>query len=93
MSWFLVAVFGVAVLGGATAAVAGFGIGSLLTPFLATRFGMTVAIAAVAIPHALATALRCWRLRTRIDWPVMRGFGLLSAAGGLAGDLPDRRHE
>jgi uncharacterized membrane protein YfcA len=87
VSWFLVAVFGVAVLGGATAAVAGFGIGSLLTPFLATRFGMTVAIAAVAIPHALATALRCWRLRTRIDWPVMRGFGLLSAAGGLAGAL------
>lgn len=87
MTWFLVALFGIAVLGGATAAVTGFGIGSLLTPFMASRFGMTVAIAAVAIPHALATALRCWRLRREIDWSVMRGFGVLSAAGGLAGAL------
>ena len=87
MSWFVVALFGVAVLGGATAAIAGFGIGSLLTPLMASRFGMTVAIAAVAIPHALATALRCWRLRAAIDWSVMRTFGLLSAAGGLAGAL------
>ena len=34
---FLAALFAVAVLGGATASVAGFGIGSLLTPFIATR--------------------------------------------------------
>lgn len=87
MSWFLLAVFGIAVLGGATASIAGFGIGSLLTPVLASRFEMTVAIAAVAIPHALATALRCWRLRHGIDWLVMRSFGFLSAAGGLAGAL------
>lgn len=87
MSWFLVVLFATAVLSGATAAVVGFGIGSLVTPLMASRFGMTVAIAAVAIPHALATALRCWRLRTSIDWAVMRSFGLLSAAGGLAGAL------
>lgn len=87
MSWFLVALFATAVVGGATAAIAGFGIGSLLTPVMASRFGMTVAIAAVSVPHALATALRCWRLRAGIDWSVMRGFGLLSAAGGLAGAL------
>jgi len=87
VSWFLVAVFGVAVLSGATASIAGFGIGSLLTPLIASRLGMTVAIAAVAIPHALATAIRCWRLRRAIDWSVMRRFGLLSALGGLAGAL------
>lgn len=87
MSGFLVAVFGVAVLAGGTAAITGFGIGSLLTPLLASRMGMTLAIAAVAIPHALATAVRCWRLRHGIDWPLMRGFGLLSAAGGLVGAL------
>lgn len=87
MTWFLAAVFVVAVLAGATAAIAGFGIGSLLTPLLASRMGMTPAIAAVAIPHALATALRCWRLRHSIDWALLRGFGLLSAAGGLAGAL------
>jgi uncharacterized membrane protein YfcA len=84
---FLATVFAVAVLSGATAAVAGFGIGSLLTPLLATRLGTATAIAAVAIPHAAATALRFWRLRRAVDWRVIRSFGLLSAAGGLAGAL------
>ncbi|MDQ3997638.1 MAG: TSUP family transporter [Gemmatimonadota bacterium] len=61
--------------------------GSLLTPLLATRLGAATAIAAVAIPHAAATALRFWRLRRSVDWYVVRSFGLLSAAGGLAGAL------
>lgn len=84
---FLALVALVAVLAGATAAVAGFGIGSLLTPLLATALGMPTAIAAVALPHAAATLLRAWRLRGAIDWPLLRGFGLLSALGGLAGAL------
>lgn len=84
---FLLGVFVLAVLSGATAAVAGFGIGSLLTPLLAASFGTSAAVAAVAIPHAAATGLRCWRLRASIDWTVVRGFGLLSAAGGLIGAL------
>ena len=84
---FLFGIFVVAVLSGGTAAVAGFGIGSLLTPLLAASFGTTTAVAAVAVPHAVATALRCWRLRVNIDWTVVRSFGLLSAAGGLIGAL------
>ena len=84
---FLLGVFALAVLSGATASVAGFGIGSLLTPLMGASFGMATAIAAVAIPHAAATALRCWRLRAQVEWSVLRGFGLLSAAGGLAGAL------
>ena len=86
-SLFLAAVLGTAILSGATAALVGFGIGSMLTPLLALSFGMETAVAAVAIPHAIATALRCWRLRRSIDWGVLKGFGLLSAAGGLAGAL------
>jgi uncharacterized membrane protein YfcA len=85
--WFLAAVTVVAVLSGATAAVVGFGIGSLLTPLLALRVGMPMAIAAIAVPHAAATAFRFWRLRRAVDWSVVRRFGLLSAAGGLAGAL------
>jgi uncharacterized membrane protein YfcA len=85
ISWFLVALFVVATISGATAAIAGFGIGSLLTPLLATRLGMATAVAAVSVPHAVATAVRCWRLRRNIDWRVVRTFGVLSAAGGLAG--------
>ncbi len=84
---FLLGVFVLAVLSGGTASIAGFGIGSLLTPLLAASFGTGTAVAAVAIPHAAATALRCWRLRSNIDWTVVRGFGLLSAAGGLIGAL------
>ena len=83
----LLGVFALAVLSGSTAAVAGFGIGSLLTPLLAANFGTSTAVAAVAIPHAAATALRCWRLRRNIDWSVVRSFGLLSATGGLLGAL------
>lgn len=84
---FALAVFAVAVLGGATAAVAGFGIGSLLTPLLAAQLGTATAVAAVALPHAVATALRAWRLRASADWSVLRRFGLLSAAGALVGGL------
>lgn len=84
---FLAAIFGVAVLSGATASVVGFGIGSMLTPLLAVQLGTEAAVAAVALPHALATAVRCWRLRGSIDWTVLKRFGILSAAGGLAGAL------
>ncbi len=87
MTWFFAALLLAAILAGATASVVGFGIGSLLTPLLAARFGTGVAVAAVMIPHAVATALRCWRLRARIDRAVLLRFGLLSAAGGLLGAL------
>ena len=84
---FFVAVFIVAILSGATATVVGFGIGSLMTPLLAIRFGTTTAVALVTLPHAAATAVRCWRLRAHVDRPVLVRFGLLSAAGALAGAL------
>src|SRR5918995_2166426 len=84
---FLTAVFAVAVLSGATASLVGFGIGSMLTPLLGLQLGMDTAVAAVALPHAVATAIRCWRLRGSIDWNVLKRFGLLSALGGLAGAL------
>jgi len=73
------------VLGGAVAAVSGFGIGSLLTPFLLLSFPAAEAVAIVALPHVVATTLRLWSLRSDIDWPTFRQFGLASAAGGLAG--------
>jgi uncharacterized membrane protein YfcA len=79
--------FVVGVLSGATATVAGFGIGSLLTPILALKVGMPTAVAAVALPHFFATALRGWRLRRSIDHSVLRQFGIPSIAGSLAGAL------
>ena len=87
MSGFLAALFVASVIAGATAGIAGFGIGSLLTPLIAVRLGTPAAIAIVAIPHFAATALRGWRLRQAVDWPVFRRFGVWSAIGGLAGAL------
>jgi uncharacterized membrane protein YfcA len=87
MIWFYVLLLVAAVFSGATASVVGFGIGSLLTPLLAARLGTGIAVAAVMLPHAMATAVRCWRLRAKIDRSVLLRFGLLSAAGGLVGAL------
>jgi len=67
--------------------VVGFGIGSLLTPTVALQTGTKLAVAAVAIPHFLGTLQRYWLLRQHVDRRVLLGFGLASAAGGLAGAL------
>lgn len=74
-----------AVVAGAVAAVAGFGIGSLLTPALAFSVGTKIAVTLVALPHLAASAYRLWLLRRDVDRRVLLGFGLASAAGGLAG--------
>ena len=78
---FLVVVFIVAILSGATATVVGFGIGSLMTPLLAIEFGATTAVALVTLPHAAATAVRCWRLRAYVDRAVLVRFGVQAHLG------------
>lgn len=80
-----VGLLALAVVAGAVAAIAGFGIGSLLTPALGASIGIRAAVAVVALPHALATAARLWALRDAIDRTVLRSFGIASALGGLAG--------
>jgi uncharacterized membrane protein YfcA len=72
---------------GAIASVAGFGIGSILTPVFNTHVDMRLAVAAVSIPHVAATAVRFWRMRRATDRGVLKSFGLMSAAGGLTGAL------
>ena len=85
-------VFGVlAVAAGAIAAVAGFGIGSILTPGLALKTGTKLAVAAIAIPHFIGTAQRFWILRRHVDRRVVLGFGIASAIGGLTGALLQTR--
>ena len=87
---FELAVLLVSVAAGAIAAIAGFGIGSLLTPLLATQLPLKLAVAAVSIPHLLATAARFWMLRAHVDRKLLWSFGLFSAAGGLMGALAHR---
>ncbi|HKV92278.1 MAG TPA: sulfite exporter TauE/SafE family protein [Candidatus Angelobacter sp.] len=76
-----------AIVAGAIASLAGFGIGSILTPLLALSTGTKQAVVAVSIPHLIATAIRFWSMRRSIDLHVLKNFGIASAAGGLAGAL------
>lgn len=80
-------ILAVGMLAGAVAAVTGFGIGSLVTPVLALATGTKLAVAAVSIPHLVATAQRYWMLRAHVDRRVLLTFGVPSAVGGLAGAL------
>jgi uncharacterized membrane protein YfcA len=75
------------ILAGAIASIAGFGIGSILTPMLTNGIDMKLAVAAVSIPHFIATALRGWMLRAHINKKVLLQFGSFSAIGGLLGAL------
>jgi uncharacterized protein len=84
---FAIAVGIAAVVAGGMASVAGFGIGSMLTPLLAARLGTKVAVAAVSIPHVAGTAVRFWRLCGHVDRRIFIWFGITSAAGGLLGAL------
>ena len=77
----------VALIAGGIAAVTGFGIGSVLTPTLALETGTRLAVAAIAIPHFIATAQRFWKLRRHVDRRILLGFGVASAIGGLTGAL------
>jgi uncharacterized membrane protein YfcA len=84
---FNIAVALVAFLAGGIASVAGFGIGSLLTPLVASQYGMKTAVSAIAIPHFIATVLRFCRLRRDVDRRVLLGFGIINATGSLFGAL------
>lgn len=77
----------VGILAGGIASIAGFGIGSLLTPLFAYRVGTKIAVAAVSVPHFAATLYRFWLLRKGVDRRTLINFGITSAAGGLVGAL------
>jgi hypothetical protein len=85
MDAFTVVAFLASVAAGAIAAVAGFGIGSVLTPVLAAQLDVRLAIAAVSLPHLVGTFARFLLVRTHIDRDVLFGFGAASAIGGLSG--------
>jgi uncharacterized protein len=73
------------IVAGAIAAIAGFGIGSILTPLLAAWIGTKLAVAVVSIPHFIGTALRFAVIRQHVNRKVLLTFGITSAIGGLVG--------
>lgn len=72
---------------GGVASIAGFGIGSILTPLLSIWIDARVAVAAISIPHLIGTALRFSLLAGRVDRHVLWTFGTASAVGGIVGAL------
>lgn len=78
-------VVAVAIVAGAIASVAGFGVGSLLTPLIGLQIDIKTAVAVVSIPHLIGTTLRYWMLHKHVDWRVLWSFGLASAVGGVTG--------
>jgi uncharacterized membrane protein YfcA len=72
---------------GGVASIVGFGIGSIFTPLLSLWVDARVAVAAIAIPHLIGTALRFALLEGRVDRHVLWTFGVASAAGGIIGAL------
>jgi uncharacterized membrane protein YfcA len=89
--WTEALILAAGISGGGVAAVAGFGIGSLLTPAFALQMDARLAVAAVSIPHVVGTAFRFWLLGARVDRKIVWSFGLTSAAGGLAGAVLQSR--
>lgn len=77
----------IAFFAGAISAVAGLGIGSILTPLLTLVIGVKLAVAAAAIPHFAGNALRFWTLRHEVDKGVFKTFGLMSVLGAFLGAL------
>src|SRR2546427_12525959 len=76
-----------AMLAGGIASIAGFGIGSILTPLLAIQIGTKLAVAVVSIPHFIGTAVRFVLIREHVEKRVLLSFGIASAGAGLAGAL------
>jgi len=76
-----------AMLAGAIASISGFGIGSILTPLLASVQGTKLAVAVVSVPHLVGTALRFSFIYRHVNRKVLFSFGVASAIGGLTGAL------
>ena len=76
-----------AVIAGGIASISGFGIGSILTPLLASALGTKLAVAVVSVPHLVGTALRFSFIYRHVNRRVLLSFGIASAIGGLTGAL------
>ncbi len=74
-----------AFIAGAVASIAGFGIGSLLTPMLTLKVGEKLAVAAISISHFLGTSFRFWNLKGFIDRKAFIHFGILIVQFGILG--------
>ncbi|WP_437551474.1 TSUP family transporter [Sorangium sp. So ce367] len=82
---FLVGVFAIAILANGAAGITGFGVATILLPVITMRIGIAGALAAVAVPHAIASATRLWRLRFDVEPVLALPLCAAGGAGALVG--------
>jgi uncharacterized membrane protein YfcA len=82
---FIVILFFVSILGGGVACISGFGITSLIAPWMVLKMGMGIAVAGISVAHFLGTGIRFLKWRKYINKQVFFSFGMTSAIGGLIG--------
>jgi uncharacterized membrane protein YfcA len=59
----------------------GFGLGTILTPFMAIFFPVETAIALTGIVHLLNNLFKFVLVRRHVDWPVVLRFGVTAIIG------------
>ncbi|MBI1803147.1 MAG: sulfite exporter TauE/SafE family protein [Ignavibacteriae bacterium] len=67
--------------------LAGFGLGTILTPVFALAFDVKLAILLVAIVHFFNNAFKFVLFRKHVDFSIVKRFGVLSIAGAMIGAL------
>lgn len=74
-----------ALLGSVLSFFCGFGLGTTLLPAFMLFFPPEVAIAATALVHMANNVFKLFLVGRQADWSIIKGFGLLSVLGAVAG--------
>jgi len=81
----LVIIACVALTGSTLTFFTGFGLATLLTPFMAVFFPPNIAIALVACVHFLNNIFKYLLTRNAINWPIVLRFGVPALFGAALG--------
>lgn len=83
--WIETTVILAALLGSVLSFFCGFGLGTTLLPAFMLFFPPQVAIAATAVVHMANNVFKLFLVGKQADWSIIKGFGLLSVVGAIAG--------
>jgi len=81
----LAGVFVLAALANGAAGITGFGVGTILIPILMLHIDVPTALAVITVPHAVASAIRLWRMRFDVEPKLALPFCVAGGAGALVG--------
>lgn len=73
------------VVAAALTLVAGFGLGTMLTPLFALAYDVKLAVSLVAVIHLVNNIFKLVLFRKHVDYSIVRRFGLISIVGAALG--------